>query len=69
MKSLRIPGEEYLANLLTAGDTQPVVNVRWNACWPCAPTSAQSTQVASQAVLDQVQQRPTRSRGDVPLPA
>ena len=32
----------YLANLLTAGDTKPVVR-RSSACWRCAPTSATNT--------------------------
>jgi nitrate reductase beta subunit len=38
VKQLRIP-VKYLANLLTAGDRRRWC-ARWNACWPCAPTSA-----------------------------
>ena len=38
VKSLRIP-VEYLANLLTAGRTEPVT-AAWSGCWRCAPTCA-----------------------------
>ena len=36
VKSLRIP-VEYLANLLTAGRTEPVTAWPWSGCWRCAP--------------------------------
>jgi nitrate reductase beta subunit len=54
VNQLRIP-VKYLANLLTAGDTVPVVG-RWNACWPCAPTSAAKhvDGTANHAAIEQV---------------
>jgi nitrate reductase beta subunit len=54
VNQLRIP-VKYLANLLTAGDTVPVVG-RWSACWPCAPTSAAKhvDGTANHAAIDQV---------------
>ncbi len=38
VRSLRIP-VKYLANMLTAGDEEPIVS-RWNACRRCASTCA-----------------------------
>ena len=54
VKSLRIP-VQYLANLLTAGRTQPIEQ-RWNGCWRCAPTCAARRWTASSttAIAEQV---------------
>ena len=45
VKELRIP-VNYLANLLTAGDTNLWCG-RSSACWRCAPTSATNTSIRS----------------------
>ena len=63
---LRIP-VQYLANLLTAGDTGPVV-ARWNACWPCAYQRGQARRPATRTCPPSQQAGPDdgRGRGDVP---
>ena len=45
VNQLRIP-VKYLANLLTAGDTAPVVRAL-ERCWRCAPISARSMSMAA----------------------
>jgi hypothetical protein len=64
VKQLRIP-VKYLANLLTAGDTAPVVR-RSNACWRCVRISAQSmSKAASTSTFSSRSDDPGGSRRDV----